>query len=425
MFVNLYLIIGLLLLFAVTGSLISKLPKNIWLLFVAQPLLTSPFVVIVLAGGLLSVEIAPLPELATLPLTLLIVGTASTVIPASLLMKKIGRKNGTLVGCTMAIAGTILALFSAMTSQFLLLVLGSFLIGCSLAVIAQLRFAAIESVDNAFLAPKAISTLMTSGLFTAMLGPEIAVTGTQLLPSAHGFAGSFLIMGVVMLMGVLIISFLEPMKVSSEIHQDNARKIIQIIKQPIFMIAFVSAVIAYSVMSFLMTATPLNMNSNHHYDLDSVKWVVQSHIIAMYLPSLFYAYLEKYFGIGKLMIAGTCCYVLVVVVAMAGHSVMHFWWSMVFLGIGWNFLFTSGTLLLPRAYNTNERFKVQAVNDFGMFTIQAVASLLAGIILFSQGWSMLLFLSIPVVLIMFLITLWYYQINIQRQSIIKGKQYEK
>jgi len=416
MSLNLLLIVVCLLLVAASGMRFSKLPKNIWLLFIAMPMATSAFPVIVLAGGLLAVKIAPLPELATLPLTLLIVGTACTVVPATLLMKKIGRKKGTITGSSLAILGAFLTVLSATKGIFWFLVAGSFLIGCSLAFIAQLRFAAIESVNNVVLAPKAVSALMASGLFTAMLGPEIAVSGVELINSPHGFAGSFLMMGFFLIIAVLIFSFLDPIKAPEEVQHKSARNITTIIKQPIFIIAFSSAVIGYSVMSFLMTATPLSMSATHNYDLDAVKWVVQSHIIAMYLPSLFYASLEKYFGIGKLMLAGTFFYVLVVIAAMAGHSVMHYWWSMVFLGIGWNFLFTSGTLLLPTAYQANERFKVQAVNDFGMFTIQAIASLSAGVILFSQGWSALLSVSIPIVLIMFMITVWYYRINTNEKS---------
>jgi len=420
MSLNLFLILGLLLLAAATGFRLGKLPNNIWLLFLAQPLATSAFPVVVLAGSLLSVKIAPLPELATLPMTLMIIGTACAVIPATMLMKKIGRKKGSVAGCSLAIIGTVMATFSAIHSLFWLLVAGSFLIGGSLAFIAQLRFAAIESLDNVFLAPKAISVLMASGLFTAMLGPEIAVSGVELIHSPHGFAGSFLIMSIILIIAVVIISRLEPIKAHEETEHSDARNVSIIIKQPVFIIAFSSSVIGYSLMSFLMTASPLSMNTHHGYDLDSVKWVVQSHIMAMYLPSLLYTWLEKYFGIGKLMIAGTLFYVLVIVAAMAGHSVMHYWWSMVFLGIGWNFLFTSGTLLLPRAYKANERFKIQAVNDFGMFTIQAIASLSAGVILFSMGWTALLSVSIPIIFLMFLITVWYYRNNVDENNQQEG-----
>jgi len=420
MSLELILILALLLLIATLGLRYSTLPQNIWLLFIVQPLATSAFPVIVLAGGLLSIKIAPYPELATLPLTLMIVGTATTVVPATLLMKRVGRKTGTLWGLSIALLGSLLAVFSALTGQFWLLALGGYLVGCSLAFVAQLRFAAIESLDNPLLAPKAISLLMASGLFTAMLGPEIAVASADLIDSPHGFAGSFLVMGIFLFIAALVVSRLNPIKTQVDETEGEIRKTSTIIKQPLFIIAFSSAVIGYSVMSFLMTASPLSMSEHHGYDLDSVKWVVQSHILAMYLPSLVYAPLEKYFGIGRLMAAGTLFYVLVIVAAMAGHSVMHFWWSMVLLGIGWNFLFTSGTLLLPRTYHSAERFKIQAVNDFGMFTIQAIASLTAGVILFSQGWSALLSVTVPAVLLMFLITLWYYRINVSGNNLQQG-----
>jgi len=420
MSLELVIIFVLLLVVVTTGLQFSKLPKNIWLMFLVMPLATSAFPVIVLAGGLLSVKIAPFPELATLPLTLMIIGTAVAVVPATLLMQRIGRKKGTLWGISASFFGSLFAVLSALTGQFWMLATGSFFIGCSLAFTAQLRFAAIESLDNPLLAPKAISLLMVSGLFTAMLGPEIAVAGADLIDSPHGFAGSFLVMGIFLFLAALTISRLDPIKVQVDDTSGNIRKTSIIIRQPLFIIAFSSAVIGYSVMSFLMTASPLSMSEHHGYDLESVKWVVQSHILAMYLPSLVYASLEKYFGIGRLMAAGTLFYVCVIIAAMAGHSVMHFWWSMVLLGIGWNFLFTSGTLLLPRTYNNAERFKIQAINDFGMFTIQAIASLTAGVILFSQGWSALLSITIPAILLMFLITIWYYRITVSGNNLQQG-----
>ena len=362
---------------------------------------------VVIAAGILAIEIAPSPELATLPLTLLIIGTAIAVIPASWLLKQLGRRKGSMLGLGFGAVGAIIAGISAIHANFIALLVGCFLIGNSAAFVAQLRFAALESLDNKDLAPKALSTLMVGGLFSAMIGPEVAVFGKNLIASDSGFAGSFFILSGCYIVAISIISTLKPIDVKKVEQSDDTRPLSTIAKSPVFIIAICSGTIAYSVMSYLMTASPLSMHSDHSYALDTIKWVVQSHVLAMYVPSLFSAYLVEWFGIRNLMFIGTGLYVAVVIISLVGGSVMHYWWAMVLLGIGWNFLFLSGTLLLPESYKPSERFKVQAVNDFSIFAIQALASLSAGMILFSRGWSNLVLSTVPVIIVMLMVTLWY------------------
>ena len=402
---------GLLVIAAFAGYRRSNLPKNIWLLFLAQPLAMCAAPMVVLCGGLLGAKIAPTPELATLPLALMILGTAGGVIPASMLMKNIGRKNGTITGFSIAIVGALIASYAAVHALFWLLILGTVLLGFCMAFVAQLRFAALDSLADPKLNPKAISVLMTSGLFAAMLGPEIAVSAADLIDSPYGFAGSFFILSILFFIAIIIVGRLDPMQPAQQESHQGARDLSVIIKQPIFLIALASSAIGYMIMSYVMTASPLSMHEFHQYDLDSVKWVIQSHIIAMYLPSLISAVLLKHIGLNRLMMIGAVLYSVVVIVAISGHTVMHFWWAMVLLGIGWNFLYTTGTLLLPESYHSNERFKVQAVNDFGVFFTQALASLSAGTILFSQGWDILIYITIPMILLMFMMSIWFYLIR--------------
>jgi MFS family permease len=411
MTITLLLTLGLLLIVAIIGSRNSNLPKNIWLLFLAQPLAMCAAPMVVLCGGILGAKMAPTPELATLPITMMILGTASGVIPASMLMQKIGRKNGTMIGFSIAIIGALIATYAAIYAVFSLLIVGTVLLGFCMAFVAQLRFAALDSLENPLLNPKAISLLMVSGLFAAMLGPEIAVSASQLIDSPYGFAGSFFSLSILFLCAIFIISRLDPMVPAKQESQEGARSLSLIVKQPLFLIALSSSAIGYMIMSYIMTASPLSMHEFRGYDLESVKWVIQSHIIAMYIPSLISAALLKYIGLNRLMLFGAILYSVVVAVAISGHSVMHYWWAMVLLGIGWNFLYMSGTLLLPESYNANERFKVQAVNDFGVFLTQALASLSAGIILFSQGWTILIYIAIPIILLMFMMSIWFYMIR--------------
>ncbi len=390
------------------GRHFIQLPKNVWLLFLAQPLAMASASMVVFAGGLVASKIAPNPELTTLPLSLMILGTAAGVIPASMLMKKVGRKRGTIIGLSIAIIGALLCTISTLINHFILLVCGAILLGSSMAFVAQMRFAALESLTDPIDAPKAISVLMIGGMFAAILGPEVAVIAKDWIFPEHEFAGSFFALSILILSSIIVLSRLDPIKINTHDSAENSRPILQIIKQPIFIIAVCSGAIAYSIMSYIMTAAPLSMHEIDGHDLIATKWVIQSHIIAMYFPSFFTPIIIRYIGVAKLMIVGCIIYGLVVVIALSGHQVMHYWWAMILLGIGWNFLFSSGTLLLPNAYLPQERFKAQATNDFFIFFIQSLSSLSAGLILFGQGWGFLIMASLPIILIMFVVSIWYY-----------------
>ena len=393
----------------------SNLPDNVWKLFLAQPLAMSSTPAIVVAAGILAVSIAPDPELATLPITLVVIGTASSVIPATAMLKRLGRRNGTILGLTVGMTGACLSAMAAYLAEFYLLLVGSFMLGVCSAFVAQLRFAALESINNATQAPLALSILMSSGLFSAMLGPEIAVVAKDWVATEHGFTGSYLVLACLLLCAIFVVSRLDSMHIAETHVHKESRPISYFFTSPLFLVALSSGTIAYSVMTYLMTASPLSMHSDHAYDMASIKWVVQSHVIAMYLPSLFSAWLVAKLGIRTLMLTGTFLYVGVVLVSLTGHSVMHYWWAMVLLGVGWNFLYLCGTLLLPGVYRPEERFKVQAINDFGIFAIQALASLSAGVILFSQGWSVLVSITIPVIVLMLLVTIWYISVVYKKQ----------
>lgn len=413
------LLTTLVVLFAVgfLGNRISRLPSNIWLLFLAQPLALSSTSMIVLAGGLLSAKIAPNPELATLPITGMILMTAAGVVPASILMKKFGRRKGTIAGLLIGFVGSLLAVLSAMLADFWMFVMAAGIMGFSIAFVAQMRFAAIESLTDIKDSPKAISILMIGSMFAAILGPEVATVGKDWIDSPNGFAGSFLGLAVMIVFSIVLIYQLKPIGISERGSAKTSRNLLEIVKQPIFIIALSSGAVAYGVMSYVMTASPLSMHHIDGHDLMATKWVVQSHIIAMYLPSLFTASLVRHLGIQKLMLSGAIIYFFVVLVALAGQEVMHYWWAMVLLGIGWNFLFTCGTLLLPESYSESERFRAQASNDFIIFFVQALASLSAGWILFSGGWNRLIYLLLPFLVGMLVISIWLIRIRGKKRII--------
>lgn len=394
---------------AVVGARFLSLPKNIWLLFVAQPLAMAATSLMVFAGGILGTQLAPSAEMATLPLSVLIVGIAAAVMPASLLTKRVGRRKSLMLGLAIAVFGAITAMLAALYALFSLLIAGAFLLGVSMAFVAQMRFAALDSLDDINDSAKALSALMVGGIFAAIIGPELAVAGKDWLNAPFGFAGSFLGLAVFLLLAILVLSKLQ---IEDKVEDDVATKqddVASIFKQPIFIVALGCGAIAYGLMSYVMTATPLSMHMVEHYDLVTTKWVVQSHIIAMYLPSLFSALLIRWLGLVKIMWLGSLCYVCVIGFALSGKEVMHYWWTMVLLGAGWNLLFLAGTLSLAKCYeqyDQNQRLKVQSVNDLTIFIIQGIASLFAGSILFSQGWVTLISVGIPLVMIVVAISIW-------------------
>jgi MFS family permease len=386
------------------GQRFIRLPTNVWLLFFSQPLAMSASSLMVLVSGILGQHLAPTSSLATLPISVLIIGISIAVLPANHLTKRVGRRLSLIWGLSIAVFGALISAAAAFYLSFELLVFGALLLGFSMAFVAQMRFCALESVLDPKDAPKALSLLMVGGIFAAILGPELAVAGKDWIDSPHGFTGSFIGLACLMLLSIGVITQLSPTQIPPKDNELPARDIGHVIKQPIFLVALASGAIGYGLMSYIMTATPLSMHVLQGHSLEETKWVVQSHIIAMYLPSLFSAWLIRKVGLRNLMLIGSLCYLAVVLLAMLGHAVMHYWWVMVLLGIGWNFLFLAGTLLLPYAYQNNERLRVQAINDFGIFVIQATVSLLAGIVLFNMGWIPLVLCGLPFIIVMLLIT---------------------
>ncbi|TPH14694.1 MFS transporter [Litorilituus lipolyticus] len=416
-----YILITLALLLA-TSLLLTKifsLPRNISLLFIAQPLVGCSAPIIVFIGGILSSQMASDPSMATLPITLMILGVASASIPAAMLAKKKGRKFAILSGLSCSLTAAFLAAYAAYQLNFALFALASLLFGIGGAFTHQLRFAAIESSTNSADIPKVLSILMLSGVFAAFLGPETAVVAKEWITSPHGYVGSFILLALLIFSAMLLIIFFKNPTINHEETIGEARPLNTIISQPIFIISICSATIGYALMSYLMTATPLSMHHMQGHSLHDTKWVIQSHIAAMYIPSLFAPWLIKKFALKGILLLGTMIYSVVAIVALSGQHVMHYWWALMLLGVGWNFLFLTGTSLLPQSYQSSERHKVQATNDFILFGFQALASLMAGWVLFNAGWQWVVLSSLPFIIILYFVA-GYYCLNKSEKLINKS-----
>jgi MFS family permease len=401
------LIITLIVISAIVLTKKFSLPRNISLLFMAQPLVMCSAPIIVFIGGLLSSELTTNSSLATLPISLMILGVAAGSIPAAFIAKSYGRKFAVFSGFSCLFIAALLAVAATKLALFELFTFASFLFGIGSAFTQQLRFAAIESTDNEEDIPKILSILMLSGVFAAFLGPEIAVTAKEWLVSPHGYSGSFLLLALFIGLAAFIMVFFKEPEIKETLTSGEVRPLSDIVKQPIFIISVCTATIGYALMSYLMTATPLSMHHMQGHSLVETKWVIQSHIAAMYLPSLLTPWLIKKIALKGLLQLGSAIYIVVALIAFSGQEVMHYWWALILLGIGWNFLFLTGTSLLPQSYHPCERHKVQATNDFTLFGFQAFASLMAGWILFSGGWNYLVISSLPFMFALLVINIVY------------------
>ncbi len=381
-----------------------KMPRNVYLLCLAQIIGMSAVTLVFLVGGFISVRIAPSPTLATLPLGLSFLGLAVATIPAPLLMKKIGRKKGFIFAAIASAFVTLLSAFAVIQNNFYLFCFSIFLLGAHGAFVGQYRFASLESVPKQ-LAGKAVGLTLLSTVLAGVLGPEIAKRTKDIAPLEY--AGSFFFLTGLFIMVAIILTFFKNIKEQALEVSGSERPLSEIIKQPVFFIAALAATVGYGVMVFIMSATPLQLHTVSHFSLENTAFVIQSHIVAMFLPSLFTGMLIQKFGMFKVLIAGLLALALAVFTSINAHSLYSYWVALVLLGIGWNFLFIGSTILLPQSYTAPERFKAQGVNDFIFVISQVTGSLSAGSVLFGAGWVNLNLFTLPFIILTFAIFLMY------------------
>jgi MFS family permease len=356
---------------------------------------------VVLIAGIIGIAIAPTTGMATLPIAMAVVGLASSTLPTGKLLGRFGRRKVFIGYAVLAIGSALFASASLVQGNFAGFSLASFLMGWSAAAGHQYRFAALEAVP-AQQAPKATSALLLGGLLGAFVGPELAVRGHWLLDTE--FAGSFLLLAGAYVVGLLIISFYRDSKHFASVHSTGGRAIFTILRSPAVVLAIGASGIAYGVMSLIMSATPISMTQHSHHSLEATKVVIQSHIAGMFLPSLLYSYLFSRLGFKGMLWSGLVILFSCLVVALLDTDFMHYWLALVLLGIGWNFLYLTGTNLLVYGYQPEERFRVQSTNDFLVFTIQALVSFSSGWLVVQWQWQGLQLACLPL-LILFMVML--------------------
>jgi MFS family permease len=374
-------------------------------LTVAYSLMMAGTSLMVLLAGIIGQDFAPSAGLATLPIALIVVGLAAATLPTGRLLARFGRRRVFSAYGLLAVASALTAMQSLVWDSFAGFCVAAMLMGWSAAAGHQYRFAALEAVP-AERAAKATSVLLFGGILAAFIGPEIAVRGRHLL--ATEFAGSFLLLTLSYLAGMVLVSFHSDRALSEPGHAGAGRPLAEILRSPVVLLAVSSAALGYGIMSLLMTATPISMHTHAGHSLESTKFVIQSHIAAMYLPSLLYAGLHSRWGHRGLLWSGVVIYALCLLIGALNTEFLNYWSALALLGIGWNFLFLSGTNLLPHGYRREERFRVQSANDFLVFSVQALVSLGSGWLLFHWQWNGIIYACVPL-LVAFVVLLIVYR----------------
>lgn len=374
--------------------------RNLVILFVCQLISSTGSIVVVTLGGVIGATLAGNPALATLPVSLIIVVTALTTIPASMLMKSIGRKAGSGLASLSAAVAVLIACYALAEQSFGWFIVAGGLFGVNMAFTQQYRYAAAESVEDKY-SGRAISLVLVGAIGGALIGPEL-VTGLQNAWTDVRYLGTLLAVAALYVVQAALFPFLGPMRgETGQGGQRPARPLGEIVRQPVFLMAVFGGTMSYGVMTFIMTATPLSMHVHDGHSIEVTANVIRSHVLGMYVPSLFTGFLIERFGTVRVMGTGAVALLACCVVGLQGQSVMHYWLALVLLGIGWNFLYVGGTTMLTYTYRMNERFKAQALNEFCVFGTSAAGSLLAGTVIFAYGWYTLVVLPLlPLVMVL-------------------------
>ncbi|MBN9345163.1 MAG: MFS transporter [Devosia sp.] len=349
-------------------------------------------------GGLVGAALLPHDQmaLATVPVSAFILGPALASIPAAMTMRRIGRRNGFMIGTAFGAVGAAIVTAGIMSDGFWLYCLGMVFLGAAGAFAQQYRFAAADASPPDF-RPRAISWVMAGGVVTGVVGPQLAIHAQPLIPGVP-LAGPFLALVALFALTAIVLSRLNVPPPPPVVQGATGRPLLSFLRKPKFLIALLAAVSSYALMSLVMTATPLAMIEHHHSHADA-QTGIQWHVIAMFGPSFFTGSLIARFGKPGIAAAGLLLIAASATVALLGTSLWHFWIALILLGVGWNFGFIASTAMVAELYRPEEAFRVQAMNEFILFSIVAIASFSSGGILVASGWTVVNLLVYPVVAI--------------------------
>ena len=386
---------------AAFGGVPRRAMRNIAVLAICQAL-TQSSNTLMNASSALAVLTIVSPDMrmwANLPITMQHFGVMLSVFPASLLMMRRGRKLGFRSGSAMGMVGASFAAIGLGLGSFPVMCVGGLFLGCAIANMQLYRFAAVELAPGHFRA-QAISYVTAGGVLAGIIGPGLArFTPDLWLPT---FQASFCAVIVVHAVVFVVLGFIEFPTVKTEDSTGPQRPLIEIVTQPAYMVAAAGAIIAFGVMSFVMAASPLAIVMCG-LDKTEAPVTIFVHVMGMFVPAFFTGHLIARHGVFNTMMAGIALLIAGVIVALMGVTEWHFRIALCLNGVGWNFLFVGATTLLTTTYRPTERGKAQAFNDFMVFGTTTVASLMASVVLELEGWAVLNYLALALVLVAFLV----------------------
>jgi MFS family permease len=377
--------------------------RNVGLLAACQALLMSNNATLIAINGLAGLALAPATALATLPVTFWVAGGALATMPASLHMKRVGRQRGMTMGMLWGVVGALICAGAVWAQSFWLLCFGTLVFGVYNAYGQYYRFAAADVAGPEFRST-AISLVLAGGLVGGILGPTTSRATVDLL--APRFTGAYLALIAFSLLTIVLLRFVRIPTPDARVQAAKGRPLAQIAAQPKFIVAVFSGAIGYGVMNFLMTSTPIAMGVCGHPYSDAA-FVISSHVIGMFAPSFVTGGLIKRVGVLPVMFVGALFNFAAIGIALSGISVAQFWWSLVLLGVGWNFLYVGGTTLLTETYRPEEMAKAQGANEQAIFIVMAISSFTSGLTVTQAGWERVNLYALPLVALVAIAIGWY------------------
>lgn len=374
--------------------------NNLIILVICQLISVTGSVVIVTLGGIIGADLTSNPAWSTLPISMMVVAIAATTIPATVLMRRLGRSRGFAIASLSAVIAVLVAAYALSETSFAMFIVAAAMFGINMAFTQQYRYAAAESVPARYTA-RAVSFVLVGSIGGALIGPELATRGQNWVSDVP-YAGTMLALAALYLVQAVLLLRLK--SADEAFHEDDVRPsrgLRQIVRQPVFLVAVLGGTVGYGLMTLVMTATPLSMHINDGYSIEQTASVIRAHVLGMYVPSLVSGFLIERLGVTRMMFFGALGLLATSIVALQGQSVLHYWGALILLGVGWNFLYVGGTTMLTYTYSMSERFQAQAANEFLVFGTSAIASLLAGTVMHYFGWSRLMLVPIPILLIIF------------------------
>jgi predicted MFS family arabinose efflux permease len=377
--------------------------RNALVLAVTQALAGGNSTVLVATAGIVGTILAPDKSLATLPISIYVLGMWMGTLPLGALARRLGRRNALQIGTVCGVLTGLICCLAVLQGSFLLFNVGAVFSGLYASAHQSYRFAAADTASEAF-RPKAISWVLFGGVVAAVVGPQLVIATQDLWPP-YLFAATYIGQSALALISAGVLMFTNIPKPPPRSAAGDGRPLGEIAKQPRFVVAVACGVAAYSTMNLLMTSAPLAMVMCNHSVTDATLGL-QWHVLGMYAPSFATGALISRFGLERITGAGLALIIVAAVIGIAGISLWHFWIALALLGVGWNFAFIGATTMVTHCHRPTERNKVQAFNDFLVFGSMAIGSFSSGALLVSFGWSMVNEVAFPVVLAATALLVW-------------------